>query len=149
MRRIGLSTAAVLIAFGGIAVATDYVTVQGEWTVYTVDCEHGVWQGIGCTGELVAGQRYRFRALKAHSEVIFWTSGSQEPSGKFTNCVIADGRNWSCKPNADSARTITHKMVKGHPVPEPGGVTRIYHCISKWRWWLIRHGIPTGNSAGS
>ncbi len=148
MRRVALTTAGIALVFGGIAVATDYVTLKGEWTVYTADCEQGVWQGIRCTGNLVAGQRYRFRTLKAHNEVIFWVSGSSEPSGKFTDCVVANGRNWSCKPGPDSGRSITHQMVKGHPVQEPGGVTRTFHCISKLRWWLLKYGIPTGSSAG-
>ena len=63
-----------------------------------------------------AGQRYRYRALTHHSEVIFWTVGTNEPSGKFGECTIQDGRNWVCKPNGDAARSITLQMVEGVPI---------------------------------
>ena len=42
-----------------------------------------VWQGERCSGRLVAGDRYRYRALKPHGEVIFWTVGTKDKSGKF------------------------------------------------------------------
>jgi len=143
MIRTGLLLLGVSVVVGAVAYATDFVTVQGERTVYTADCIQGVWKGKQCTGMLVAGNRYRFRALKSHGEVLFWTSGVPGPVGRFTECDIANGRNWSCKPNADSARTITHAMVRGRPILEPG---RAVHSISKPRWWLLKEGIATGNS---
>ncbi|HEX7441836.1 MAG TPA: hypothetical protein VF319_17250, partial [Caldimonas sp.] len=96
-----------MIALGFAAWASDFVTMQGERTIYTVDCKNGVWQGDRCGGQVVAGTRYRFRALKPHGEVIFWMVGSKEPSGKFNECTIQDGRNWVCKVCADAARSIT------------------------------------------
>lgn len=149
MIRTSLFLLAIFTIFGIVAFATDSVTLQGERTVYTADCQQGVWQGTQCTGTLVAGDRYRFRALKAHGEVIFWTLGASGPTSKFTDCAITDGRNWSCKPNADSPRTITHAMVRGRPVPEPGGTGRAFHRVSKTRWWLLKYGIPTGNNVSA
>ena len=35
--------------------ASDRVTFQGERTVFTVDCVPDIWQGLRCTGKLVAG----------------------------------------------------------------------------------------------
>jgi hypothetical protein len=56
---------------------SDRVTFQGERTIYTANCEPDVWQGMRCTGKLVAGPRYRYRSLKTRREVIFWIAGSR------------------------------------------------------------------------
>jgi hypothetical protein len=62
-----------LLGFAGWA--SDFITMQGERTIYTVECRDGAWAGDRCSGSLVAGQRYRYRALPPHKEVIFWTVG--------------------------------------------------------------------------
>jgi hypothetical protein len=151
MKRISwplFSLTLILLAFA--AWITDGITLEGERTVYTAKCQDGSWQGSNCTGKLVAGDRYRFRALRAHSEVVFWTAkATTEPSGKFTDCVIKDGRNWQCKPNADFSRTITREMVHGCPVIDTTGQALPFHQISKWRWMLMTSGIPTGNEVSA
>lgn len=149
MTRISLFVPLVLVVVlvGVLAWAGDYVTLQGERTVYTVACEQGTWNGERCTGKLAAAGRYRFRALRAHREVLFWVVGSTEPSGRFTDCDIKDGRNWTCKPSAESARTITLAMAKGRPVPNPAAETRAFHSVSKVRWLLLKYGIALGDSA--
>ena len=130
----------VLAALGFAAWASDFVTMQGERTVYTVECHGGTWQARHCGGKLAAGQRYRYRALKGHSEVIFWTVGTAEPSGKFGECKIKDGRNWVCKANADAARSITLQMAEGAPIAGPAGVTREFRAVSKFHWLLLQRG---------
>jgi hypothetical protein len=137
------------MALAAMTWASDTVTLQGERTVYTVDCERGAWQGSRCTGRIVPGARYRFRALKPHHEVLFWTVGASAPSGKFTDCVIADGRNWLCKPSADAVSTITLQMTHGIPARNPDGPAQTVHAVPKWRWWLLRLGMSLGNDAGS
>lgn len=127
--------------------ASEKVTLQGERTVYTVDCERGAWQGARCSGRLVPAARYRFRALKRPREVLFWEVGASAPSGKFTDCAIADGWNWLCKPGADAAATITLQMSDGRPVPSPNGPTKQFHAVPKWRWWLLRAGIHLAGDA--
>jgi hypothetical protein len=140
------------IALAGVAVvavfmwASDKITLQGERTIYTVNCRDGVWRGLDCTGHLVTSDRYRFRALRPHREVVFWTVGLAQPSGKFTDCDVTDGRNWICKPNADAARTITLQMSGGVAVPDPSARTQAFHAIAKWRWFLLQWGIGSGNS---
>src|SRR5215204_2880092 len=62
-RRLWLAIGALFIAMAAYAWAVDFISVQGERTVYTVDCVGGVWSGAQCSGNLVAGERYRFRAL--------------------------------------------------------------------------------------
>ncbi len=141
MVRVWACVGVVLAGLGFAAWASDFVTMQGERTVYTVDCVSGAWQGDQCTGRLVAGSRYRFRALKPHGEVIFWTVGSNEPSGKFDDCQIQDGRNWVCKACADAARSITLKMEQGFPVADAPQVTRPFRSVSKWRWLLLERGF--------
>lgn len=130
---------ALLLAF---VWASDAITLQGERTVYTVECRDGVWRDDVCTGRLVAGDRYRFRALKAHAEVLFWTSGSSEPAGKFTGCTVDDGRNWRCPPSAAASRTVTLRMRDGQAAPLAGDGTKPLHAVGKLRWWLTRLGQP-------
>ena len=135
---------ALFVALGFAAWASDFVTMQGERTVYTVDCDGGSWQGDRCSGKVKAGTRYRYRALKPHNEVIFWTVGTSEPSGKFEDCRIQDGRNWVCKVCADASRSITLEMAQGKPVVTADAATRPFRAVSKWRWLLLRRGYTTG-----
>lgn len=143
MIRVWALVLAVLVALGAAAWASDFVTMQGERTIYTVECGAGAWQGSHCPSKLVAGPRYRYRVLTPHSEVIFWTVGGSEPSGKFADCSIKDGRNWICKANADAPRSITMQMAEGMPIAGPTGVTRAFRAVPKWRWLLIRRGFGT------
>jgi hypothetical protein len=136
-----------IVVLGAMAWITDTVTLQGERTVYTVECQSGTWQGQRCVGKLKPAERIRFRALKAHREVLFWTVGAVEASGKFTDCQIQDGRNWTCNPGADASRTITLQLVHGLPVADSGGRTRPFHAVAKWRWWLLYWGVPAGTEA--
>ena len=117
----------------------DFITLQGEWTVYTVECRQGTWNGDQCTGKLAASDRYRFRALKPHKEVFFWIVGSTEPSGRLTPCEILDRSTWTCAANADSPRSITLAMSKGHPVTVPAADTRPFHSVAKIRWMILKH----------
>jgi len=138
MVRVWVFVIAILAALGFAAWASDFVTMQGERTIYTVDCRNGTWQGSHCSGKLTAGVRYRYRALKPHSEVIFWTVGSSEPAGKFGECTIKDGHNWQCKANGDAPRSITLQMNEGAPIAGPADVTRSFRAVSKWRWLLLQ-----------
>ena len=127
--------------------ASDSVTLEGERTVYTVDCAQGEWHGATCTGRLVAGDRYRFRALRAHSEVVFWTSGSRLASSKLEGCKIIDGRNWTCPLAPQAAQTVTLQMVHGCPMADKTGTAKRFHAVAKWRWWLLKWGAPVGSEA--
>lgn len=140
MQRGGIVVLATSILILGLIVwTTDFITPQGERTVYTAGCHRGIWQDDQCTGNLVAGERFRFRALKAHREVLFWRVGdSTKPSGKFMDCAVKDGRNWGCKAHPDLRYTITREMLHGEPVPDSSGLARSFHQIPKWRWLLLR-----------
>lgn len=122
---------------------SDRITLQGERTVYTVQCKGGTWLGGLCNGDLQASDR----SLKAHREVLFWTSGANEPSGKFSDCDVQSGRDWTCRPTPDAQRTITLQMKKGEPVPDASGPVRLYHAVAKWRWYLLKAGVPVGSNA--
>jgi hypothetical protein len=141
MVRVWMLVVAVLGALGFAAWASDFVTPQGERTVYTVECVGGDWEGEDCTGEVATGPRYRYRALKPDGEVLFWTVGTAEPSGKFEDCTIQDGRNWICEVCPDAARSITLQMAQGTPVASPQAVTRPFRAVSKWRWMLLKRGF--------
>jgi len=141
MRRVWAFVILVLAGLVFAAWASDFVTMQGERTIYTVECSDGAWKDDRCSGKLVAGNRYRYRALKPHHEVIFWTVGSKNPSGKFDECTITDGRNWVCKANEDAKRSITLVMANGVPASRDDAVTRPFRAVSKWRWLLLEGGM--------
>jgi hypothetical protein len=131
----------VMAAFATFVWAIDFVTLQGERTIYTARCQGETWLDDRCTGKLEAAERYRFRALKAHQEVVFWVVGSAEASGRLTPCVIQDGRNWSCKANADASRSITLEMRRGVAMRNTEGDTRTFHAVPKWKWFLLKYGV--------
>jgi len=141
---IFFTTVTALAAYGW---GTDKIALQGECTIYVVRCVGGAWQQNQCSGKLEPAERFRFRALKPHREVLFWTVGGADPSGKFTDCVIEDRRNWACKANADAARTVTLQMVHGQPTRDSSGDTMPFHSVEKWHWWLLRLGIPVSLAA--
>ena len=147
-RRIALFLLALVAALALMAWATDFVTSPGEWTVYTASCSGGVWREARCTGTIQADKRYRFRALKAHREVLYWVAGESGESGRYLNCDVQDGRTWECPPDAArKVRTITHRMVRGFPMVDLGIDTIEYHQVPKWKWELLRMGIRFGGSA--
>jgi len=129
----------VMVMIGVFLWGIDFITLQGEWTVFTVECKQGEWQGDRCTGDLAASDRYRFRTLKRRGEVLFWVLGSTEPSGRLAPCEIENRSNWTCKPSADSPRSITLAMVKGRAVSDPAAGTRPFHAASKLKWMLLKY----------
>jgi hypothetical protein len=138
---------AMALAFGW---ASDAITIQGERTVYTVECAGGQWDSRTCTGKLTRGDRYRFRVLSAHGEVLSWVVGAPGQSDKFSGCEIEDGRNWACPPEPKTSRAfppITYRMVHGTPAPGLGGNMHPFHAVAKWRWWLAGYGLPIGSEA--
>ena len=121
--------------------AGDRVTLQGERTIYTVTCVNGAWAGSSCSGEIAAGPRYRYRALKARGEVLFWVLGAQEPSSKLVGCTIEDGRNWICPQSADASKSITLTLTRGEPVRNSAGPTLPFHSVSKLSWTMLDAGV--------
>ena len=149
--RAGLMPAIVflllLLILGTLSWATDFLMMQGESTVYTATCD-GAWSGNACSGRLKAAERFRFRALKAHREVLFWTVGDDTAeSGRFKNCVVQDGKNWTCPVNDDLTRTIAHRMSKGLPLPTQGTGALAFHRVPKWKWVALDVGLPVGSKA--
>ena len=126
---------------------TDKITLQGERTIYTVNCANGNWDGKRCTGELDAGPRYRYRALKARGEVLFWVLGANEPSSKLTGCTIQDGRNWTCPVSPHASQSITLGLVSGDPLTNPAWPTRPLHAVSKMTWIFLSLGWKLTNAS--
>jgi hypothetical protein len=120
---------------------TDRVTLQGERTIYTVNCISGTWLENRCTGKVSAGPRYRYRALKAHREVLFWVLGTTDPSSKLTDCNIQDGRNWTCPASKDALQSLTLEMANGAPVRNTAWPTQPFHAVSKVTWLLLDFGF--------
>jgi hypothetical protein len=137
------------VAVVGIVLwASDKITYEGERTVYTVECEGGPWDGLACRGTMVAGERHRFRASVSKQEVLYWTVGSSEPSGKFSKCNVKDRGNWSCPDNAGQPPSITHQMVNGRPKRDPASSDLPFHAVPKWVWWVLDAGIHVYGKAG-
>ena len=128
----------LLVMIGTTLWSVDFITLQGEWTIYTVECKQGKWDDDVCTGELTASNRYRFRALKRRGEVLFWVVGTAEPSGRLAPCDIENRSNWTCKANAESPRSITLVMSKGRPVADAAANTRPFHAVSKLKWMALK-----------
>ncbi len=138
-----------LAILGIMGWASDKFSYEGERTVYTVRCEQGVWEGTRCTGRLVAGDRYRFRASKSRQEVLYWIVGSSTPSGRFTGCKVEDRGNWTCAEDAGQPPTITRQMVRGVPTSDGGKTAIPFHAVRKWEWWLLDLGIQVTRGATS
>ena len=145
--RLSFVLFAAIVALVAAGWLSDVVTLQGERTIYTVSCADGTWQGTHCSGRLAPAERYRYRALGARGEVLFWVIGANEPSSKFTSCAISDGRNWTCKPTADAAKSITLQMSHGEAMHDPTGQARSFHAVPKWRWLLASYGLSLGSDA--
>ena len=146
--KLAIALGAVVAFLAVYAWATDFITLEGEYTVYTADCSSGIWVGNRCSGSIRPGDRFKFHAVKAHREVRFWTAGQAEPAGILTDCEISSDRNWSCPAaNADVARTITLQMVHGRPTLDPQHRTRTFHSVPKVRWLLMRAGVGWSDEA--
>ena len=137
--RISVVVFVVMALLGVFMWVVDYVTLEGEWTIYTAQCVGGTWVKENCTGKLQAAERHRFRALKTKREVVFWDVGSTQPSGKLAPCVVQNRGDWICTPGGDSPRSITIEMRHGQALPQPDGI--IIHPLPKWKWLLLRYGI--------
>jgi hypothetical protein len=132
----------ILGALGVFIWSSDRITLEGERTIYTVTCEHGEWDGLRCSGRLAAGDRYRFRSSRSRHEVAYWIAGSASPSGKYSDCDVADRDYWSCKAQTGEVPSITHELSDGRPVQRAAGVDLPFHAVTKWKWWALRMGIP-------
>lgn len=138
-------TVRALIALGVFAAmiwVSDKVTLEGERTVYAVECVDGGWSDLRCTGKLKAGPQYRFRASKTRQEVVFWIAGSRDPSGKYTDCQVKDRGNWTCNMRVEQPRSITYEMVDDRPTRGGSGLTLPFHAVLKWKWWALNIGVP-------
>ena len=140
----------VMVIVGALGVfiwSSDHITLEGERTVYTVNCEQGAWDGLRCAGRIVAGDRYRFRSSRSRHEVVYWIAGSAAPSGKYADCDVTDRDFWSCTPRAGQQPTIAHELSDGRPVQRVAGVDLPFHAVTKLKWWALRLGITVFSKA--
>jgi len=120
--------------------ASDRITLQGERTIYSVDCAQGTWDGNRCTGRLVPGPRYAFRVSPRRHEVIYWIRESEAPSGKYTDCSVKDRDNWTCNVQIGQPAAAAYEMKDGRPTRGTRGLTIAFRDVPKWKWWAIRGG---------
>jgi hypothetical protein len=122
MRKVLPYVVTVLVFLAGVIWTSDQVTLEGERTIYSVNCADGTWSGLRCTGRLVPGDRYRFRASRTRNEVVFWIAGSTEPSGIHRDCTVRDRGNWTCNTKAGDQQSVTNEMAH---------VTDLYTTLAK------------------
>jgi len=142
MYRTLLYIMVIVVALGVFIWSSDHITLEGERTIYTVTCEQGAWDGLRCAGRIAASDRYRFRSSRSRREVVYWIAGSAAPSGKYSDCNVTDRDYWSCKAGAGEQPTIAHELMDGRPVPSAAVADLPFHAVVKWKWWLLRMGIP-------
>ena len=137
-----------LVALVVIALwASDRITLQGERTIFTVKCDGGTWQGRRCTGTMVRGEQYAFRASHTRNEVLHWVRWSKAPSGKFTDCMVKDRDNWTCNVQFDQKPALALEMARGKLTRGGPGITMPFHSVPKWKWWAIDMGIHAFSEA--
>ncbi len=130
-----------LVVFGTLLWASDQVTLQGERTIYTVECQGGHWEGLRCTGRLVPGNRHRFRSSRSRHEVLYWIAGSKSPSGKLSDCQVKDRDNWSCNAEIGQPPTIAHELTQGRPTSHLAGLAVPFHAVAKMKWLALEAGF--------
>ncbi len=133
----------VFLILFGVIWASDQITLQGERTIYTVNCKEGVWSGNRCTSVLVAGARHAFRASRTRQEVIHWVRGSDEPSEKYTDCQVKNRDNWKCNSRKDRKSLFVDELINGRPIlsPTQSTTTVPFHAVAKWKWYALQAGI--------
>jgi hypothetical protein len=131
----------ILLLVATVIWGSDRITLQGERTIYTVDCAQGAWEGNRCTGRLVTGPRHAFRASRSRNEVIYWVRESQRPSQKFTDCTVKNRDNWTCNVRVGEPGAVTYEFRDGKPTRGTEGLTLAYHDVPKWQWWAIKWGL--------
>lgn len=146
MVRVLLYVIVVVGALGVFIWSSDRITLEGERTIYTVNCEQGAWDGLRCSGRITAGDRYRFRSSRSRREVLYWIAGSATPSGKYSDCDVTDRDFWSCQARVGEQPSITHELSDGRPV-SIAGIDLPFHAVTKRKWWALRLGIPGINTA--
>jgi hypothetical protein len=142
-----LVIAAVVTVIGALIWASDKITLQGQRTIYSVQCRDGTWEGWRCTGTLVAGDRYRFLASRSRQEVIFWVVGSKQPSAKYTDCVVEDRDNWKCNAKPGQPAAVVDELAHGKPDTSGAALTAPLRAVHKWKWWVLYGGIHAFRSA--
>jgi hypothetical protein len=139
----------LILGFGSLGIviwASDRITLQGERTIYTVTCKQGIWDGLACSGRLMAGDRYRFRASRSQNEVVYGIAGLDAPSGKHSDCQVANRDNWACNVRAGESPSIAREFSRGKPI-RGNGLTLPFYAVAKWKWWTLRTGIPVFRTA--
>jgi len=140
LRRI-VPAVLILLLVAAVIWGSDRVTLQGERTIYTVECAHGTWQGNHCTGRLEPGPRYAFRASRSRHEVLYWIRESEKPSHKFTDCTVKNRDNWTCNVRLGEPGAVTYEFRDGKPTRGTEGLTLAFHDVPKWQWWAIKWGL--------
>jgi hypothetical protein len=134
----------LIVAVGVVAYllwATDWITIEGQHTIYAVTCDRGIWDGLYCNGRLAAADRYRFQASRSRNEVLFWTVGSSAPSGRHGDCTVLNRDNWSCTYVPEERSSLVLALSKGKPVPGAPGNAE-FRAVAKWKWFALRAGAP-------
>jgi len=132
--KIWIAMAVMLVLAGVQAWMSDFVTMEGHWTVYTGICSDGA---VPCRSADRVGPRIRFQAHKQTGAVEYRLLGSGHREGILSACSVVDARNWSCPASAAAAAHLPPSVLDGHATPND---LLPYAIVSKPRWLLLRLG---------
>jgi len=132
--KIWIAMAVLLVLAAVQAWMSDFVTMEGRWTVYTGICSDGA---VPCRSADRAGPRIRFQAHKQRSAVEYRLLGPDRREGMLSACSIVDARNWSCPPSAAAAAHMPPSVLDGRATPSD---LLPYAIVSKPRWLWLRIG---------
>jgi hypothetical protein len=141
LRRVWIGFGAATFGLAVMMWSADVISFEDERTIYTADCLDGQWSEGRCTGRLQAADRIRFHASKDRNEVVFWRVGAPQQVERMAPCAVQDGRNWTCSP-PEGGKAVPLVLTKGRVEPDASGRPPPLHVIKKWRWYLLKAGIP-------
>ena len=143
LRRVWAGFASVGFGLAVMMWSADVISFEDERTIYTAECQGGDWTEGRCTGRLKAADRIRFHASKDRDEVVFWKIGAPHQVERLAPCAVQDGRNWSCAPAGDGITPVPLAPDQGPCPARPGRQSQPpLHVIKKWRWWMLKVGVP-------
>ena len=134
LRKVWLGMAVLLVAAAVQAWMSDFVTLEGRWTVYTATCSDGA---MPCRRPDKPGAKIRFTPRKNTGALEYRVLEARERTGSLNACSVVDARNWSCPPSVAAAASMPASVLDGHATPND---SLPYAIVSKSRWMMLHVG---------
>jgi len=89
----GLTAIAILAVVIFVIASIDWNIFDSKVTVYEISCLDENYDDE-CDDEYVLMLAVHYRPIIEKQQVVMWTDG---PVTKYTNCIIANKKNWNCE----------------------------------------------------